>query len=429
MPNYYNSYFDNFSSALGNPKGNLGDYAHASALYVRNNLRLAPKVKFLYHVVFDVNRNALLELGLYDQLKQTEFNLLVESASLPSYSFDTSTLNMYNRKKIVQTKVNYDPVEIVFHDDNAGLTTLLWEAYFRWYYQDPNYAYLDADGNPSTGVPSAYYNDTVKHYRSSGFQEYKHGLDRVRQNNSPFFNSITINQLHSANNDSHYTSIKLINPMITRFMHDRVDQTATDFMKNTMTLEYEAVSYGRGITGTDRPAGFADPAHYDVTPSSLTLQGSLNTSTTGWINLFNQIAKLSNLELYGFENIIAEQLAAEYGGQLGINSNNILFGVENNYVIGSIDTNFPGQATINENIPTQLIELQELQNSVLTRRERIDALNNNAQLLDDVSFRQTYIPEILNEGFSGNLNDMKTQWNLLSTTVKESYYQRTIDAQ
>ena len=41
-------FFDNFSSALGNPKGNLGDYAHASALYVRNNLRLTPKHKFLY---------------------------------------------------------------------------------------------------------------------------------------------------------------------------------------------------------------------------------------------------------------------------------------------------------------------------------------------------------------------------------------------
>jgi hypothetical protein len=54
----FNGFFDNFSSALGNPKGNLGDYAHASALYVRNNLRLAPKVKFLYHVTFDINQNA-----------------------------------------------------------------------------------------------------------------------------------------------------------------------------------------------------------------------------------------------------------------------------------------------------------------------------------------------------------------------------------
>ena len=63
MSSFIANYFDNFSNALGNPKGNLGDFAHASALYIRNNLRLTPKVKFLYHVVFDVNRSALLELG------------------------------------------------------------------------------------------------------------------------------------------------------------------------------------------------------------------------------------------------------------------------------------------------------------------------------------------------------------------------------
>ena len=32
-------------------------------------------------------------------INKREVNLLVESAQLPSYQFDTSTLNMYNRKK------------------------------------------------------------------------------------------------------------------------------------------------------------------------------------------------------------------------------------------------------------------------------------------------------------------------------------------
>ena len=45
-------FFDNFSSALGNPKGNLGDYAHASRLYVTENQKLAPHQKYLYHCFY-----------------------------------------------------------------------------------------------------------------------------------------------------------------------------------------------------------------------------------------------------------------------------------------------------------------------------------------------------------------------------------------
>ena len=98
-------FFDNFSSALGNPKGNLGDYAHASALYVRNNLRLTPKQKFLYHVVFDINPIALASLGQSagQLLNKKEVNLLVRSIDMPGYSIDTDVKNQYNRKKIVQT--------------------------------------------------------------------------------------------------------------------------------------------------------------------------------------------------------------------------------------------------------------------------------------------------------------------------------------
>ena len=76
-------------------------------------------------------------------ISYTEFNLLVESAQLPSFTLDTETLNMYNKKRIVQTKINYEPVEIIFHDDMAGLTTMLWESYYRYYFQDGTYTSLN----------------------------------------------------------------------------------------------------------------------------------------------------------------------------------------------------------------------------------------------------------------------------------------------
>lgn len=261
------SYYDNLSKQ-GNPKGDLADYRHASALYLRNDFRLAPKVPFLYHVVIDVNPVALSQLGSTVQslLDKREFNLLVTQADLPSYNIDTDVKNQYNRKKVVQTKINYDPLNFIFHDDQAGLTTLLWEAYFRYYYQDPNYARKNTTSTPNTDVPPAYLNGL---YTNEILNTRKFGLDRPRYLDAPFFNTITVNQLHSQNTKPTFTSFTLVNPLIETIRHDTVNQEGTGTLTTQIRFAYETVLYGRGRTATDNPAGFADPAHYDVTPSPL----------------------------------------------------------------------------------------------------------------------------------------------------------------
>ena len=50
MANKLNGFLDNFFNGVLNPKGSMGDFQHASRLYVDNAFRLAPKSKFLYFV-------------------------------------------------------------------------------------------------------------------------------------------------------------------------------------------------------------------------------------------------------------------------------------------------------------------------------------------------------------------------------------------
>jgi hypothetical protein len=288
----YTPFFDNNSRA-----GTLADYAHADALYVRNNMRLSPKTKFLYHVVIDVNQSAIASLGYTVQnlLNKREFNLLVETVDLPTFSVDVDEKNQYNRKKLVQTRVRYEPVQLVFHDDMAGLTTLLWEAYFRYYYQDPNYASKNSRGQPNTTVPQAYYHSM---YRGEDANKYRYGLDNNRSNSTPFFNSISVYQLYSNNARPEHTAFTLINPMISNMSHDTMSQSETGLTKNTMRINYEAVIYGRGRTAVDEPAGFADPAHYDLSygtfsnkPNNIgdlfTIGGLVNGISTVWNDVRN----------------------------------------------------------------------------------------------------------------------------------------------
>lgn len=278
----FTGFFDNLRNGLFNPKGNLGDYRHAARLYIDNNMRLAPKFKHLFHVVLNINP-AIRQLSpLINQFDRNEVNLLCRGAELPRYNLQTETVNQYNRKKIIQTGVQYQPVSLQFHDDNSGLTTLLWEAYFRYYFSDSNYVQRNVDGSPAlTARPYEKANSGLNSmYSNERFVGFKFGLDKP---NKPveFFTSIQIFQLHPQLGEPTYTSFTLVNPKIDQFQHDGMSQDGSEFSINTMSISYEAVMYNRGYTRPgNAPAGFGE-THYDKVPSPLVIEGGGTRSIFG----------------------------------------------------------------------------------------------------------------------------------------------------
>jgi hypothetical protein len=249
-----------FVSGALNPKGNLGDFQHAARLFVDSDLRLAPKQKFLYHVSFNINTNALKSLNFKFQ-HQNEVNMLVKTAELPKFTVQTETLNQYNRKKVVQVKLDYQPIQIRFHDDNLGVIGQLWQNYFGYYYGDSSAA----------NVPGAYNRSAM---RSPSFIRGRYGLD----NNSaiPFFSDITIYQLAK----KAWYSYKLVNPVITAWNHDSLDYSNSAPSEQSCTIAYESVAYNTGFTFPGNPPGFA-LEHYDKTPSPISLAGGGTTSLFG----------------------------------------------------------------------------------------------------------------------------------------------------
>ena len=286
----FNGFFDNFLSSLLSPKGNLGDYQHAARLYVDNNMRLAPKLKYLYHVVFNINPRIKTLLNLQNVFDRNEINLLVKSVDLTSFNMKTETLNQYNRKKLIQTGVEYLPVNLEFHDDNAGITSFLWESYFRYYYTDSNYSDMYPDGTPA--ISSAAYEKVGSlnsMYSTPESIRYKYGLDRGGKAQN-FFTSIQVFQLHPQNVRPTFTSFTLVNPLIERFQHDKLNQESSEFTTNSMTIRYEAVFYNRGRTRkSTAPSGFGT-THYDQMPSPL-VGADLNGP-----NLFGSDGVLANVD-------------------------------------------------------------------------------------------------------------------------------------
>jgi hypothetical protein len=225
---------------------------HAARVFVDDQFRLAPKHKFLFHVAFNINWTALknnknVSLNLLKTLKD-EVNLLVKSASIPSYSVSHEVLNQYNRKKVVQYQHKYNDIDIAFHDDNMGLINQLWQAYYKYYYADPSVASAKGAYNKTAMLSSSHITSP---YGYNG---------RI----APFFNYITIYQMAR----HEYVSYKLINPVITSWTGNKVAYSENTSHNFDMKIAYEAVSYNVGLVESGEMEGFG-AVHYDYTPSPL----------------------------------------------------------------------------------------------------------------------------------------------------------------
>ena len=315
----------------------LRDYTHASKTFRTNGYELAPRYKFLYHVTFNLNFANPNIAAVFSTQDQANMSLVVKTAQLPNYQFAVQELNQYNRKRLVQTKIDYQPVTITFHDDGGDLIRNLWYNYYSYYYKDPQQNYRNLTsisgtlGNDNTaGTGYAYNNsdiyDATRIVNDWGYigESYTDASGPTNPVNSTsgkprFFNDIII----SGFNQHRYAMYVLINPIITNWNHDTYDYAqSAGTMQNSMTIRYETVKYLEGAIGNVRRGGdtnvfgFADDAHYDTTLSPIARPGS-NATVLGQGGLLDAgIGIIGDLQAVasgrgGLQNILgAAQTAA-----------------------------------------------------------------------------------------------------------------------
>jgi hypothetical protein len=277
----------------------LKDYAHASKTFRSNGYEYAPRNKFLFHCYFNINTSMIPSLAaIYNSTEKATIGLMVKTISLPKFKLETETLNQYNRKRVIQKKINYLPVTTTFHDDSGDLIRNMWYNYYSYYYKDPNQAYGPPAQNGSIGqiqtlpgfsynARDIYANDRVVNdwgFVGESYDQGNAGSNGVGSGGDqtsgkpPFFRDITIYGM----NQHKWASYTLINPLISSWDHDTYNYSeGSGIMQNTMTIEYETVKYFTGAIGGVRPdtnvVGFADPAYYDNVRSSLARPGSTQT--------------------------------------------------------------------------------------------------------------------------------------------------------
>lgn len=260
MANYFTRFLTGVGEGLLNPKGQQANWQHATRLFVDDTMRLAPRTKFLFYVRFELNKFAIRSPSFTNNHSE-EVGLLVKSADLPKFNFDSVVKNQYNRKKIVYKGINYDAVNISLHDDSAGIVNALWAIYYGYYIADrlnPDAAY-EANHLRPTKTPK---------------DNFRYGMDN--DITAPFFKSVTIYTMSRRR----FIGYTLINPRIKTWNHGNMDHGASEFNDSQMTLEYEAVRYSAGNVSYNNPKGFAN-LHYDTTPSPISVAGGGVATLTG----------------------------------------------------------------------------------------------------------------------------------------------------
>ena len=111
----------------------LRDARHAHQLYTQHTFALAPKTKFLYHIVFDLYPEVGNSANNNTVRFKKEIGVLAQTADLPQYRVAVENKQQYNRKKNIQTRLDYQDITITFHDDNLGLTRGLLQDYYQYY--------------------------------------------------------------------------------------------------------------------------------------------------------------------------------------------------------------------------------------------------------------------------------------------------------
>ena len=241
----------------------LRDYNHAAKVFGTKtktiagigtdfkNYRLSPKYGFLFYVEFDFNPM----ISNVSNNSAQEMGMVVKSVSLPKFTIDTKVHNAYNRKNIVQNSIKYDPINIIFHDDQADNVRNFWYDYYSFFYRDSDYA--DASYNiihkyqerPSfewgySPRPTSGYNSAV------AYQDYQ------------YIQAIRIYSLYQ----QHFDEYELINPVITSFKHGEHANGQNELLEHQMGIQFETVKYQTGLV-TENTAGGFIRLNYDTTPS------------------------------------------------------------------------------------------------------------------------------------------------------------------
>ena len=136
----------------------------------------------------------------------------IQSVSMPGYSVKATTLNQYNKKKVVQSGIDYAPITMLSYDDRRGDFEGFLKEYSNYYYA----------GSMNYGTSFVQFNNAMA------------GTKLNDQKN--FIKELTIKRINSITDTN---VIRIYNPMITSIDADTLDYSERSLVQYRISFIYE----------------------------------------------------------------------------------------------------------------------------------------------------------------------------------------------
>ena len=189
-----------------------------------NVLTGIPRSKFQFSVNFILNPSVSLE----DESFGRAFTFdRVSSVGLPDYDYNVVRLNQYNRMRYILTRMDIQPISIIFYDTKDSQFDYLMRSYAKHYFHGHNLdsnnsnAYDIINGNFATGAARDF------------------GAKTIPGNQRFFFEQIIINQQDTAQGGRRTS---LHNVTMTNVNHDRLDYSDSNPVQYTVQFQPEHVN-------------------------------------------------------------------------------------------------------------------------------------------------------------------------------------------
>jgi hypothetical protein len=176
-----------------------------------------PRNKFQFQVIIHYN-------GTYIKLEK------ISEMQMPSHTMKTQTLNQYNKKRIVQTGIDYTPVTLVAYDTRDAEIERFLIGYNNHYYSSPmsdtnmsddiiNEQFAGTGGTDSTGAPTT---SSGKGFNLTDKRYYITKIEIIRTSSSDDKNIIEI-----------------YNPIITSIQSDTLNYSESAPVQYRIDFAYE----------------------------------------------------------------------------------------------------------------------------------------------------------------------------------------------
>ena len=165
----------------------------------------------------------------------------VKSIDGPKVNFQYDTLNQYNRKRNVYRRVDYDPINVVFHDTMNNSALKFWKYLYELNLKDgrnksPAYA---GDMGSSKQTSRSPYQPNSLTTENDFISDHNFGLESSLINHTYPIKSLDLFIVHARK----YNLIRFIHPKVIAMQHDLFSYESSQPIEIALQFAYETVIY------------------------------------------------------------------------------------------------------------------------------------------------------------------------------------------